>query len=242
MGSPKRSIGPSSRAASAPGRSPSRSRRTIHRPTSTDGRRDVVADEQPERPLLAADDEPQRQPDGQDDVGQRGRQVGAGALVHPQQRVGELEVREGPQPERRGAQLGRALRAEQQLRQRARRQRRRARARGGQPEQHAGGGPREPAAAVRVGVEVVEAHERLADPEPHHDREQDHRRDQQLGGAVVGAREVAGVDRQQAERDHLGDHVGELVGGARAQQPPEVAGHSPADGSGGPGGPSAASR
>ena len=80
-------------------------------------------------------------------------------------------------------------------------------------------------AALGVGVEEVEAHERLAEPQPQDDRDEDDRRQQQLRGAVVRAREVARVDRQQRERDHLGDDVGELVGGAGAQQPAQIARH-----------------
>ena len=40
------------------------------------------------------------------------------------------------------------------------------------------------------------------------------RREQQLGHAVVGPRQLARVDRQQREREELRDDVGDLVGGA----------------------------
>ena len=85
--------------------------------------------------------------------------------------------------------------------------------------------------SLRVGVEEVEAHERLPQPEPQDDADQDDRRQQQLGRAVVGAREVRRVERQQREREHLRDGVGELVRRAGAQQPSEVARHRARDAS-----------
>ena len=154
--------------------------------------------------------------DGEGDVDQRRDRVRAGALLHPQQRVGELEVRERPQAERGGAHHVGPLGAEQQLGDRRRRttaisagrhrgereQRRRwpcapgaAGARGRRRGSGSARTPRRARAAARSS--------------------RGSRRQHQLGGAVVGPREMAGVDRQQGERDDLRDGVGELVRRAR---------------------------
>jgi hypothetical protein len=73
----------------------------------------------------------------------------------------------------------------------------------------------------------VEAHERLADPQPDDDRAEDHDGQQQFRRAVVRAGQLSGVHGQQRERDDLRDDVGHLIGGARRQQSPQVRAHRP---------------
>jgi hypothetical protein len=185
--------------------------------------------EQAARLVVAKDDEVDHQRNRQRDVGERRLHVGALALVGAKQCVGDLEVRERPEPEHRDVEQRRRVRSEQRARERA-----------GQGDAEQGGDRRrderqpdraggDPVAALAVVVVVVEADERLADAEAQHDREQDHGGQQRLGVAVLRRRHVARIERQREERRALREDVARLVGETRGDEPLQIGEHvSPA--------------
>src|SRR5207253_9440870 len=93
------------------------------------------------------------------------------------------------------------------------------------PRHRGGRGTRDALAASGIRIVEVEADERLAEPRAQEDARQDHRREQRVGRPVAGAGDMPRVERDRDERDRLGEHVAELVGGAGPQEALEVAEH-----------------
>ena len=191
-----------------------------------DRRADVVAGEVAARALVGEDDERHRQDDRQHDVRQRRDEVRPPALVDAQDGVGDLEVRERPQPEDPDAHDPRVLEAEQQLAERAGDgDRRRATA---TVVASSTAWRRRRREAVALGARLaraVEAHERLPEPEAQQDRREDDERQQRLGDPEVRPRQRVRVERQRDEREHGRDDARRLVGDAARQQASEEAAH-----------------
>ena len=108
IGRPLRRDGGHAELEHRPQRRPRAARQPQHadppsqRPPQTqqhERRRPVVAEQIPARAAVAHHYEHDRQRDGEHDVAARGQQVRPAPLVDAQQRVGHLQVGEGPQPE-----------------------------------------------------------------------------------------------------------------------------------------------
>ncbi|MCU0258695.1 MAG: hypothetical protein MUF56_06700, partial [Solirubrobacteraceae bacterium] len=97
------------------------------------------------------------------------------------QRVGDLEVRERPDPEDAEGHEGRVARAEHEAAQRAGEQDAGEQRERGGDEDEGRGRPREPATALRILVVEPVAQERLAHPGAQQDAREDHERQQRLG-------------------------------------------------------------
>ena len=115
--------------------------------------------------------------------------------------------------------------AEQQLRELAREDEREQRRDRRRPRDRRRRRARDPRAALLIFVKKIKTDERLADADAQEDAREDHRRQQRVGRAVAGRRDVPRVQRNRDERDALRDDVAELVGRAGRQQPLQVAEH-----------------
>ena len=188
------------------------------------GAADVAAEQQAAGALVRADDEHD---------GERDRrpatlaivvdEVGAGALLEPEEGQQVLEQRQHPEAaDRDPRQVGGGL-VEQRLGDRPGEGQRDQRAGGRRPEERGEGGG-DDAVGVLAGL-VVEAQQRLDHAEADDDAGGDDRGEQHLGGAVVGRRQVARVERQQRDRDQLREDARRRVGGAGRREAAEVARH-----------------
>ena len=159
------------------------------------------------------------------DVRERRDEVRAPALVDAQQRVGDLEVRERPQPEDAEAHDPRVLEAEEQPAQGPRRGDRDQAGDGRDREHRRDRRRRQAVALVALLGGVVVAHERLAEAEAQQDRHEDDERQQRLGDPEVRLRQRARVERQRHEREHSRRDARRLVRRAAGEQAREEAAH-----------------
>ena len=196
------------------------------------GRGAEVPQQQPAGALAREHDQRDREAHAQQTLARGRVEVGALAFVHPQLRVGHLEVREGPQPEDRAVDQQRVVEAEQRLRERAGEGDRDQRGDGRRPRHRGGGGARDTGPALLVVVVEVEADERLPDPAAQQDAHEDHGGQQRFRGPVALGADVPRVQRQRQQRQALGEDVPELVRRAGYDQALQVAQHSASDATG----------
>ena len=204
-----------------------------HRPPEPEedqGARAVVAQQEAPRALVKANDEHNRGPDGHPDIDQRGDRVGAHSLVHTQDDVALLGLdRIGDRARLRGLdRVGNRLVVDLVH---------------GECADLAAGLRRKPLAVIvfalgrhspsrqrvaplRVGVGVVEAQERLDDPEAHENADEDDPVCQQLHDPVARRRDVPRVHRQQQDGDELRYDIGHLVCRQRADKAPQIRRHA----------------
>ena len=177
----------------------------------------------PSAPRSRDRDEVDRHRDRREDVDDGDREVGAGALVEPQQRQrvlpqGQRPEAEDREPRQPGVGLGRAAAP--------RSARRSASATSAAPSRSRtatrslSGRPRRVLAR-----HVEEAEDRLDDAEADDDRAGDDRGEHHLGGAVVRRRQVLRVDRQQEDRDQLRGDARGRVRGAGGRESAQVLEH-----------------
>ena len=196
-------------------------------PDEHHGRGRVVAQDIAARAAVEADHERHRERHGEHHVADARDQVGAPALVDAQQRVGDLEVGEGPQAEHAVGHEGRVARAQQRPREDAGEDDRHERGDGARDE-HEGRRAAGQAIAVHdIVVVEVEAHEGLAHAEAQDDADQDDRREQGLGVAELRLGQVVGVEREGEEGEEPRDQARRLVGEPRRREALEVALHGP---------------
>ena len=182
-----------------------------------------AAEQDPGRAPVGDDDEPDGDRDRRQHVCHRQHQVGAGALVEAQQRQHVLPQRQHPEAEdRQPRELGVGA-VEQRLGDRAGEREGDQGARGRGPEQRRERGRDDPPRVLAR--EIEEAQQGLDQAKPDEDAGRDQRGEHDLGGTVVGRRQVGRVDRQQGDRDQLREHARGRVGGPRRGEAAQVLEH-----------------
>ena len=184
-----------------------------------------IAQQEAARSLVFHHHEPDGESDCQQDVREAGRKIGPCSLVEAKQGHQQFVIGEQPQAgDRDQRKLGVAA-VEDELRQRARKRDRDQGTRRAREEQEPDRSARDVVPLTAIVVRVVEAQQRLDDPEPDHDADGDDRRQQYLRRTVVGTGEVPRIDGQKRNRDQLCEDARSRIGRTGGRQTLDVFEH-----------------